>query len=227
MRELRVLADAHARTIVAVLHEINYAAVWADRIVALREGRLVAAGTPDEIVTPAGLHAAFGTEISVARIEGRPHALHHSRAPPRHRFAGRELPLPGIVDSSSRTSSGTGGAMAKVRHKATAAVATDKASGYLQQLCKHFGHKVAARCDPQNGSIAFPFGDCALAVENGGASLDIRVSAASPEDLERLKEVIGGHLERFAFREALQVTWQGEPPVAATGATTVRAAGGT
>lgn len=77
MRELRTLADEFGRTIVVVLHEINYAAAWADHIVALRGGRVVAEGPPEAIVTPEGLRAAFGAEIEVARVGGRLVALHH------------------------------------------------------------------------------------------------------------------------------------------------------
>lgn len=90
---------------------------------------------------------------------------------------------------------------------AVAVVATAKASGYLQQLCKHFGHKIPASFDASEGRVTFPFGDCALAVSPAGDSLTLRVSAATAEDLERLQEVVGGHLERFAFREGLQVAW--------------------
>ena len=77
MRELRALADAHGRTIVVVLHEINYAAAWADHIVALRDGRVAAAGPPEAIVSVDGLRAAFGAEIEVATVGGRLVALHH------------------------------------------------------------------------------------------------------------------------------------------------------
>jgi iron complex transport system ATP-binding protein len=77
MRRLRALADEHGRTIVVVLHEINYAAAWADRILALKDGALVAAGAPDEILRTDVLRAVFGMEIEVARVRGRLVALHH------------------------------------------------------------------------------------------------------------------------------------------------------
>ncbi|MBP7000708.1 ABC transporter ATP-binding protein [Amaricoccus sp.] len=77
MRRLRDLADDHGRTIVVVVHEINYAAAWADRIVALREGRVVGIGPPDEMIAPGPLRAAFGADIEVAEVAGRRVALHH------------------------------------------------------------------------------------------------------------------------------------------------------
>jgi len=78
MRALRALADDAGRTIVVVLHEINYAAAWADHIVALRDGRVVGTGTPEAIVSTQALRAAFGTDIEVTRIAGRLVALHHA-----------------------------------------------------------------------------------------------------------------------------------------------------
>ena len=76
MRRLRGLADA-GRTIVSVLHDVNHAAAYADRIVALRDGRLMAAGSPAEIMTPATLEAVFGYRMRVVEVDGRPMALHH------------------------------------------------------------------------------------------------------------------------------------------------------
>lgn len=80
MRGLRTLADAHGRTIVIVLHDINYAAAWADRIVALRDGALVGVGTPEEVIRADALKAIYGLQISVTRHAGRPAALYHRDA---------------------------------------------------------------------------------------------------------------------------------------------------
>jgi hypothetical protein len=88
---------------------------------------------------------------------------------------------------------------------ATAIVFTDMASRYLQQLCKHFGHKLPVSFTPQRGSIVFDFGSCALAAS--GNMLSITVTAESEVSLARLKEVVGSHLERFAFREKPAIMW--------------------
>jgi hypothetical protein len=49
MRSLRQIADQEGKTIVIVLHDINYASSFADRILAMAGGRLVANGPPQEI----------------------------------------------------------------------------------------------------------------------------------------------------------------------------------
>ena len=77
VRRLRRLADDEGRTVVVVLHDINYAAAWADRIVALRNGALVAAGSPEEVIRHEVLEQIYGVRIGVTRHEGRLAALYH------------------------------------------------------------------------------------------------------------------------------------------------------
>ncbi|MEP4039419.1 DUF2218 domain-containing protein [Pseudophaeobacter sp.] len=76
----------------------------------------------------------------------------------------------------------------------------------MQQLCKHFGHRVQVHFDPQSGLIELPFGRCDLAAE--GDRLNLTVKAASQSELSKAREVIASHLERFAFRENPNVDWQ-------------------
>ena len=86
--------------------------------------------------------------------------------------------------------------------QSTSQVQTPKASQYLQQLCKHFGHKVPVEFDELNGSITLPFGTCLLRARDTELFL-----AVEGPDTAKLEQVIGSHLERFAFREPLNVTW--------------------
>ncbi|WP_298493606.1 DUF2218 domain-containing protein [uncultured Maritimibacter sp.] len=76
---------------------------------------------------------------------------------------------------------------------------TPKASQYLQQLCKHFAHKIDVSFTPEEGRIDFPFGPVNLKASDAG--LWIEVNAADAEGLERAKDVVDRHLERFAFRD--------------------------
>ncbi|MFU1477263.1 ATP-binding cassette domain-containing protein [Roseovarius sp. C7] len=63
---------AVGRSVVLVVHDINAAARWADHVVALRDGRVHAAGPCDEVLTPDCLHEVFGLRFDVIRHEGRP-----------------------------------------------------------------------------------------------------------------------------------------------------------
>lgn len=98
--------------------------------------------------------------------------------------------------------------MTTADHVAAATVWTAKASSYLQQLCKHFAHKIPVEFDALAGRAEFPMGLCTFAADTEAGVLTLRASAASPEALARVKEVVGGHLLRFAFREDLAVNWE-------------------
>ncbi|MFD0982724.1 iron ABC transporter ATP-binding protein [Tropicimonas aquimaris] len=65
------------RRVVMVVHEINYAAAWADHIIALKDGAIAACGAPTEVLTNPVLSALFGMEIQVEELHGRPLILHH------------------------------------------------------------------------------------------------------------------------------------------------------
>ena len=69
---LRQLSEAHRVASVVVIHEINMAARFCDRIIALREGGLVDDATPDDLLTPDSLNAVYGIPMGVAPLpEGR------------------------------------------------------------------------------------------------------------------------------------------------------------
>ncbi|WP_172254988.1 ABC transporter ATP-binding protein [Saccharibacillus deserti] len=55
----------HGTTIVMVLHDINLSARYADHIFALQEGRLVAEGTPSEVITSRRIKDVFGLDCEV------------------------------------------------------------------------------------------------------------------------------------------------------------------
>jgi iron complex transport system ATP-binding protein len=64
---LDLLAELNeqGRTIVMVLHDLNQAARYADTIVALRGGQIVAQGTPDQVITPENILQVFGLDADV------------------------------------------------------------------------------------------------------------------------------------------------------------------
>jgi iron complex transport system ATP-binding protein len=64
---LDLCADLHeqGRTLVAVLHDLNLACRYADHLIAMRDGAIVARGRPAEVVTPALVEAVFGLRCRV------------------------------------------------------------------------------------------------------------------------------------------------------------------
>ena len=84
-------------------------------------------------------------------------------------------------------------------------VATEHASRYLQQLCKHWAHKFPVEFDPAHGSIELSIGRAVLDAD--AAALHIEVSSEA-DSLERLENVVADHIKRFAFREDLTFDWK-------------------
>ncbi len=54
-------------TLVVVLHELNLAAAYADRLVMMREGEIAADGPPEQVFTPDNLHDVFHLQANVIR----------------------------------------------------------------------------------------------------------------------------------------------------------------
>jgi iron complex transport system ATP-binding protein len=60
---------------VIVLHDINMAARFCDRIHALNKGHVVASGTPGEILVPDTLHDIYGIDMNVISAPNLDHPL--------------------------------------------------------------------------------------------------------------------------------------------------------
>lgn len=65
LKLLQKLNEEEGRTIVMVVHDLNHATRYAQHMVAIREGRVVAEGTPTEVVTPDVLRQVFGIEADL------------------------------------------------------------------------------------------------------------------------------------------------------------------
>jgi hypothetical protein len=89
----------------------------------------------------------------------------------------------------------------------TARVPTANGARYLQQLCKHWSHKLEVQLSDDEGIVRFP---SAVATMKADAdALTVKVEADDDETLQRMKGVVASHLDRFAFKEApLPFEWQ-------------------
>ncbi|CAB5677784.1 Iron(3+)-hydroxamate import ATP-binding protein FhuC [Delftia tsuruhatensis] len=68
---LRRAVTERGKTVVMVLHDINFASCYADHIIALKDGRLAIAGTPAEVVQDDVLSTLYGIPVSVHEVRGR------------------------------------------------------------------------------------------------------------------------------------------------------------
>jgi len=61
-------------SIVAVLHDINLAALYCQKLIALRAGRIITQGSPDEVITQENIQALYGCNVLINRhpVANRP-----------------------------------------------------------------------------------------------------------------------------------------------------------
>lgn len=76
MKHLRRAAEELDRTIVIVLHDINFAGRYADHICAVKDGRLAEFGTPGQVMTSEVLTRVFDTPVQVIQGPDGPLAVY-------------------------------------------------------------------------------------------------------------------------------------------------------
>ena len=72
LRLLKRLATMGELSVCVVLHDLNLAALWSDRIVLLHQGRVVADGTPDEVLQEQTLQRWYQADLRVLRHPEHP-----------------------------------------------------------------------------------------------------------------------------------------------------------
>jgi iron complex transport system ATP-binding protein len=68
---LEALRATHGLTLVAAMHDLTLAAQYADRVLLLDGGSVVADGTPDEVLTESALAEHFGAAVRVLTVDDR------------------------------------------------------------------------------------------------------------------------------------------------------------
>ncbi|USZ13999.1 ATP-binding cassette domain-containing protein [Moraxella sp. FZFQ2102] len=71
MRKLRVLAKA-GKTIVIVLHDINQAAQFADTVVMMKSGQIIAIGKPIDVLTASTMKQLYQVDVTVLYHDDKP-----------------------------------------------------------------------------------------------------------------------------------------------------------
>ncbi|EFP94828.1 ABC transporter ATP-binding protein [Vibrio caribbeanicus] len=62
---IRELNQSLGLTVIMVLHDVNMAAKFSDRLIALHSGKVIASGTPEELMTPDTLRKIYGMELAL------------------------------------------------------------------------------------------------------------------------------------------------------------------
>ncbi len=75
--ELMDIVRGLGKTVICAVHDLNVAAMYCDRLYALRDGHIVASGTPEQVITPDVIRAVYDVETRVVEDEdGTRHVLY-------------------------------------------------------------------------------------------------------------------------------------------------------
>ena len=70
------LASELNKTILIVLHDVNFASYHADRVIAMKDGAVAADGLPGDVVMQRNMADIFGPAVPVHVLGGRPVAAY-------------------------------------------------------------------------------------------------------------------------------------------------------
>ena len=68
MKVLRKLTEELGKTVVIVIHDINFASCYSDNIVALKNGKVVHSGTTDQVIDSVKLREIYDMDIDIQQI---------------------------------------------------------------------------------------------------------------------------------------------------------------
>ena len=77
MRNVRRLCDELGKTVILVLHEINYASFYSDYICALVDGKIAKFGTVEEVITKETLSEIYKVDFEMIRVNGKPLSVYY------------------------------------------------------------------------------------------------------------------------------------------------------
>lgn len=71
MQLMKNLVKDFNKSIAVVLHDINFASIYSDEIIALKDGKLLKQGSKDEIINQENLKQIYDMDIPVSQIDGK------------------------------------------------------------------------------------------------------------------------------------------------------------
>ena len=77
MKIVRRLCDELGKTVILVLHEINYAAFYSDYVCAFVDGKIAKFGTVEEVMTKENLAQIYKVDFEIMRIQGKPLSIYY------------------------------------------------------------------------------------------------------------------------------------------------------
>lgn len=77
MQTIRKLCDELGKTVILVLHEINYAAFYSDYICAFKDGKIAKFGSVEEVINKETLSKIYNVDFEIIHVNGKPLSLYY------------------------------------------------------------------------------------------------------------------------------------------------------
>ncbi len=78
MKNIKKLAREKGKTIIIVIHDINFVSLYADHIIAMKDGKIVENNKKDEVIKENVLKEIYNMDIQVKNIDGKNICLYYS-----------------------------------------------------------------------------------------------------------------------------------------------------
>ena len=75
LKLIRQLNREYGITIVMVLHDINQSLYYSDEIVAMKDGKMIAHGLPEEILTSELVKEVYDVALDIRSVDGKPFVI--------------------------------------------------------------------------------------------------------------------------------------------------------
>ena len=75
LKLVRTLNEQYGITIIMVLHDINQSLYYSDEIIAMKGGKIIAQGEPEQIITPELIQNVYGIDLQISDLNGKPFVL--------------------------------------------------------------------------------------------------------------------------------------------------------
>ncbi len=75
LRLIKRLNREFGITVIMVLHDINQSLYYSDEIVAMKDGRIIAHGLPEKIITTELVHDVYEVDLQIRQVDGKPFVI--------------------------------------------------------------------------------------------------------------------------------------------------------
>ncbi len=75
LRLIKRLNREYGITVIMVLHDINQSLYYSDEIVAMKDGRILAQGLPEEVITTELVKQVYDVDLQIRKVDGKPFVI--------------------------------------------------------------------------------------------------------------------------------------------------------